>query len=213
MQGMKLLTIISNALYIWWMIFESVIRFFKTMCKACTLCTSTLYMITKCAILCNNQLLRWHDVIFIMRKKLRANKISWLLQYLPMNTLGVQMWSANQISPSRFCKCINILFKLYSSNYKVNKTKFLGLWEEYFKMHFEQMSSNIICIHCSRVGQWAYVLFKRTQHSCVLLHSLWKNVSFFAFFYILYQRMFRSLHSFTFFIKECGVLCVFLGSL
>ena len=167
------------------------------MCKACTLCTSTLYMITKCAILCNNQLLRWHDVIFIMRKKLRAHKICWLLQYLPMNTLGVQMWSANQISPSRFCKCINILFKLYSSNYKVNKTKFLGLWEEYFKMHFEQMSSNIICLHCSRVGHKFFS----------------KERNILAFFCILYERMFRSLRSFTFIVKERGILCVFLRSL
>ena len=51
---------------------------------------------------------------------------------------------------------------------------------------------DFIVIACSlesiRQG-WANILFKRTQHSCV--H---------------YKRMFRSLRSFTFFIKECGVL-------
>ena len=34
-----------------------------------------------------------------------------------------------------------------------------------------------------------------------------------AFFYVLYKRMRRSLRSFTFFIKERGVLCVLLRSL
>ena len=34
-----------------------------------------------------------------------------------------------------------------------------------------------------------------------------------AFFYVLYKRMWRSLRSFTFFIKERGVLCVLLRSL
>ena len=43
---------------------------------------------------------------------------------------------------------------------------------------------------------WACILFKRTQRS--------------AFFCI---RMLRSLHSFTFFEKECCVLCAFLRSL
>ena len=37
---------------------------------------------------------------------------------------------------------------------------------------------------------------------CVLLHSLQKNVAFFAFFYILCKRMLRSLRSFTFLRKE-----------
>ena len=45
---------------------------------------------------------------------------------------------------------------------------------------------------------------------CVLYK---KNAVFFAFFYVLYKIMRRSLHSFTFFIKECGVLCVLLRSL
>ena len=45
---------------------------------------------------------------------------------------------------------------------------------------------------------------------CVLYK---KNAAFFAFFYVLYKRMRRSLRSFTFFIKECGVLCVLLRSL
>ena len=34
-----------------------------------------------------------------------------------------------------------------------------------------------------------------------------------AFFSVLYKRMRRSLRSFTFFIKECGVLCILLRSL
>ena len=60
---------------------------------------------------------------------------------------------------------------------------------------------------------WASVLFKRTQRSCVLLCSLLKNAAFFAFFCILYKRTRRSLGSFMFFIKDCGVLCVPLLSL
>ena len=43
---------------------------------------------------------------------------------------------------------------------------------------------------------------------CVLYK---KNAAFFAFFYVLYKRTLRSLRSFTFFIKECGVLCVLFG--
>ena len=57
------------------------------------------------------------------------------------------------------------------------------------------------------------ILFKRTQcltFFCVLYK---KNAAFFAFFYVLYKRMLRSLCSFTFFIKECGFLCILLRSL
>ena len=35
-----------------------------------------------------------------------------------------------------------------------------------------------------------------------------KNTAFFAFFYVLFKRMLHSLRSFTFFIKERGVLCI-----
>ena len=59
----------------------------------------------------------------------------------------------------------------------------------------------------------ANALSKRTQRSCVLLRSLKKNVLFFALFYILHKRTQRSLRSFMFIIKECGVLCVLLRSL
>ena len=51
----------------------------------------------------------------------------------------------------------------------------------------------------SRVGQW-HTFF-----------SIERNVL--AFFYVLYKRPRHSLRSFTFFIKECGVLCVLLRSL
>ena len=34
-----------------------------------------------------------------------------------------------------------------------------------------------------------------------------------TFFCVLYKRTWRSLHSFTFFMKECGTLCVLLRSL
>ena len=84
---------------------------------------------------------------------------------------------------------------------------------------------------------WACILFKRVQHSCILLHSFQKNATFScsfaffskeqnilalfcilykkntAFFYVLYKRTLHSLRSFTFFIKERGVLCVLLRSL
>ena len=75
---------------------------------------------------------------------------------------------------------------------------------------------------------WASVLFKRTQRSHILLRSFKrtkcsrvcilykKNAAFFVFFYILYKRTLRSLHSlrsFTFFIKECSVVCILLRSL
>ena len=48
--------------------------------------------------------------------------------------------------------------------------------------------------------------FQKNATFCVLLQ---KNVAFFAFFYVLCKRM---LHSFTFFAKECCVLCVLLRS-
>ena len=43
---------------------------------------------------------------------------------------------------------------------------------------------------------------KRMKRSCVLLHSLQKNETFSAFFYILCKRMLSSLRSFTFLGKE-----------
>ena len=52
--------------------------------------------------------------------------------------------------------------------------------------------------------------FQKKATFCVLLH---KNVAFFAFFYILCKRTLCSLRSFTFFAKECCVLCVLLRSL
>ena len=59
-------------------------------------------------------------------------------------------------------------------------------------------------IYITRVGHaFFYVLLKT-------------KAAFFAFFYVLYKRMWGSLHSlrsFTFFIKERGVLCVLLHSL
>ena len=60
---------------------------------------------------------------------------------------------------------------------------------------------------------WAYVLFKRTQHSCVLLRSFQKNATFSRSFAFFIKRTLRSLRSFTFFIKERSVLCVLLRSL
>ena len=55
---------------------------------------------------------------------------------------------------------------------------------------------------------WACILFKRTQRSCILLHSFQKNATFsrsfaffkknaafFAFFYVLYKRTLHSLRS------------------
>ena len=60
---------------------------------------------------------------------------------------------------------------------------------------------------------WAYVLFKRTQRSFVLLHSFQKNETFSHSFAFFIKRMKRSLRSFMFFIKECSVLCVLLHSL
>ena len=60
---------------------------------------------------------------------------------------------------------------------------------------------------------WAYVLFKRTQRSFVLLHSFQKNETFLRSFEFFIKRMKRSLRSFMFFIKECSILCVLLSSL
>ena len=55
---------------------------------------------------------------------------------------------------------------------------------------------------------WACILFKRTQHSAFFCVCLQKNV---AFFYVPCKRMLHSLRSFTFFAKECRILCVLLG--
>ena len=60
---------------------------------------------------------------------------------------------------------------------------------------------------------WAYVLFKITQRSCVLLHSFQNNEQFSRSFAIFIKRTKHSLRSFTFIIKERGVLCVLLCSL
>ena len=54
---------------------------------------------------------------------------------------------------------------------------------------------------------WACILFKRVQHSCILLHSFQKNATFSCSF------IKRTLLSFTFFIKEHCVLCILLCSL
>ena len=43
---------------------------------------------------------------------------------------------------------------------------------------------------------------------CVLLHSLKKNVAFFAFFYILYKRTQCSLRSFWFYKKNVKEWCI-----
>ena len=71
--------------------------------------------------------------------------------------------------------------------------------------------SKYLSVQCSQ--GWAYVLFKRTQCSCVLLHSFQKNEAFLRSFAFFIKRTERSLRSFTFFIKVCGVLCVLLRSL
>ena len=47
--------------------------------------------------------------------------------------------------------------------------------------------------------------------SCILLRSLSKNAAFLAFFCVLNKRKLPSFRSFTFFIKECCVLCVLFG--
>ena len=49
---------------------------------------------------------------------------------------------------------------------------------------------------------WAHVLFKRTQRSCVLLHSFQNNETFSRSFAFYLKRTKHSLHSFTFFIKK-----------
>ena len=57
---------------------------------------------------------------------------------------------------------------------------------------------------------WTYVLFKS---SWVLLRSFQKNEMFSRSFAFFIKRTKHSLRSLTFFIKECGVLCVLLRSL
>ena len=53
-------------------------------------------------------------------------------------------------------------------------------------------------VACTCMQGWASVLFKKTQRSCVLFHSLLKNGTIFAFFSVLYKRMERSLRFFRF---------------
>ena len=67
--------------------------------------------------------------------------------------------------------------------------------------------------YLSREQGWAYILFKRTQRSCILLRSFQKNAAFSRSFAFFIKRTPRSLHSFMFFIKERCVLCVLLRSL
>ena len=72
----------------------------------------------------------------------------------------------------------------------------------------------------ARVGQKnvtflrSFVFFSKERNVLTFFCVLYKkNAAFFAFFYVLYKRMLRSLCSFTFFIKECGFLCILLRSL
>ena len=72
----------------------------------------------------------------------------------------------------------------------------------------------------ARVGQKnvtflrSFVFFSKERNILTFFCVLYKkNAAFFAFFYVLYKRMLRSLCSFTFFIKECGFLCILLRSL
>ena len=51
------------------------------------------------------------------------------------------------------------------------------------------------------------------QKNATFLRSFEKNLAFSAFFYILCKRTLCSLRSFTFFAKECCLLCVLLRSL
>ena len=60
---------------------------------------------------------------------------------------------------------------------------------------------------------WASVLFKRTQCCCILLRSFQKNEMFLHSFAFFIKRTLRSLHFYTFFIKERYILCVLLCSL
>ena len=71
----------------------------------------------------------------------------------------------------------------------------------------------------ARVGQKnvtflrSFVFFSKECNVLTFFCVLYKkNAAFFAFFYV-YKRMLRSLCSFTFFIKECGFLCILLRSL
>ena len=59
---------------------------------------------------------------------------------------------------------------------------------------------------------WANVLFKRMQHSHILLCSFQKNEAFSRSFAFFIKRPLHSFHSFKFFKKERCVLCVLLRS-
>ena len=83
------------------------------------------------------------------------------------------------------------------------------------KKELKVLFSIYIYIYIS-VYIYIYILKKRTQRSAffckrtkssrILLHSLQKNETFSAFFYVLYKRTLRSLRSFTFLRKERSVL-------
>ena len=61
----------------------------------------------------------------------------------------------------------------------------------------------------SRVG---HPFFSKECNVLAFFSILYKRTRpFFAFFSVLYKRMRRSLRSFTFFIKERGVLCILFG--
>ena len=55
--------------------------------------------------------------------------------------------------------------------------------------------------------------FKNEQFAGLGIRSFQKNLPIFAFFSVLYKRMFRSLRSFPLFIKERSDLCVLFRSL
>ena len=54
---------------------------------------------------------------------------------------------------------------------------------------------------------------KKNAMFCVILRSFAKERNVLALFYVLCKRTKRSLCSFTFFAKECCVLCALLRSL
>ena len=98
------------------------------------------------------------------------------------------MRSLDKLPPGFICQTFAVLTLL------LNK---LGVCTAYCDRLYTVFTEHIVFVFLSGLG----------------IRSFQKNGAIFVFFFVLYKRMERSLHSFPFFIKELNVFCVLFHSL
>ena len=98
-----------------------------------------------------------------------------------------------QISQKKNVKECSILFKERSVLFSIYTYIYICLYISIYIYIYIYIYLYIFIE--KRMERFAFFC-KRTKHSRVLLHSLQKEVAFFAFFYVLCKRMLHSLRSF-----------------